>query len=138
MQRPVLIGSAKVRETFYSASFGRKNFSVFALSCLRWPPVEARCKGKKFFRLSKLKGEIFEVSRFVLAVVPASIKLAFDVQLLVNYTADARYFTYPALFGSAKVVIFPHFPNARRKNFFFNLFFGDSNEPFLEWGAKVR
>ncbi len=49
LQRPVLIGSAKVVENFYFTSFRRKNFSVFASSCLRRLPVEARCKSKKFF-----------------------------------------------------------------------------------------
>jgi hypothetical protein len=50
LQRPVLVGSAKVREIFYFASFRAKNFLMFLSANLRRRlPIEACCKGKKFF-----------------------------------------------------------------------------------------
>jgi hypothetical protein len=76
LQRPILVGSAKVRETFYFASFRVKNFLIFLPAtcggCFR---LKRAAKVRIFFDFSKLNGEVLKVSRFVLSIQSASIKL---------------------------------------------------------------
>ena len=47
LQRPVFVGSAKIRETFYFTSFRVKNFLVFL--------SEACCGGFQFKRAAKVR-----------------------------------------------------------------------------------
>ena len=56
LQRPVLVGSAKVRETFYFASFRVKNFLVF-LSVAYCGDFQLRraTKVRSFFDFQNLK-----------------------------------------------------------------------------------
>ena len=62
LQRPVLIGNAKIQKAFYFTSFRPKIFNVFAWALLQRLSVEALCKGKNFFWLSKLKWKLLTFS----------------------------------------------------------------------------
>ena len=56
LQRPVLVGSAKVRETFYFASFRVKNFLVFlSVTCYGGFQLKRAAKVRSFFDFQNLK-----------------------------------------------------------------------------------
>ena len=65
LQCPVLIGSAKVQGTFYFTSCERKILTFSLRLVCGGFQLKRGAKVRSFFWLSKLKGEISEVSRFV-------------------------------------------------------------------------
>jgi hypothetical protein len=56
LQRPVLVGSAKVRETFCFASFRLKNFLMFlSVACCGGFQLKRVAKVRSFFEFQNLK-----------------------------------------------------------------------------------
>lgn len=47
-----------MQESSYLKTFS-DFFIFFAFAFLQWPPIEARCKGKKIFLISKIKRSFF-------------------------------------------------------------------------------